>query len=196
MKNLLNLNRGVTDLYPTPVMYGTIEESELREKVFHEILLKFNLENNPSEFQSFDILNDGGDILREFRDTVVFKYFNNYLKTVMGQDIHTYKNYSFKSWLAGSTIKYMMPTHNHSGALLSGVFYIFSEEKNSGGELVLFDPRNNANRGYDENFDIWFSPRKILPSTSEYIIFPSYLYHQTLLYTGKLRIAIPVDFYK
>lgn len=195
MKNFSTLSKGLSNLYPTSVLYDNVGNDNLVERVFEEILKKINLQDPPSDFQDGNILYDGGPALEEFREKIVVKYFDKYLLEVLGKRITDYKKYHLKSWLVGTSINYMIPTHNHSGASLSAVFYIFCEDKNSGGELVLLDPRGNANRGYDENFAHLFSPIKILPSTGDAIIFPSYLYHQTLTFTGKLRIAIPVDFY-
>jgi len=34
-----------------------------------------------------------------------------------------------------------------------------------------------------------------MPSSGEYIIFPSYIYHYTLPFSGALRLAVPVDLF-
>jgi hypothetical protein len=89
-----------------------------------------------------------------------------------------------------------MINHNHSGAQLSAVFYLLNDNINAGGEIVFHDPRTNANRGY--NSDVWgclFEPMRLKPESNTFFVFPSFLYHQVTEFTGKLRIAIPVDLY-
>jgi hypothetical protein len=67
------------------------------------------------------------------------------------------------------------------------------EENNKGGELILQDPRFNANRGYKEEFNNWFNNETITPKTGQFIIFPSFLYHNVKTFYGKIRLAMPVD---
>ena len=88
-----------------------------------------------------------------------------------------------------------MQIHNHSGAHLSGVFYILSEEQGAGGDLVLHDPRSNANRGYDEHFNPMFARNSVIPETGDFMIFPSFTYHHVNPYFSQMRICVPVDLY-
>ena len=85
-----------------------------------------------------------------------------------------------------------MPKHNHSGSHLSAVFYLLCEEKN-GGNIVLHDPRTNANRGYIDEFQSMFEKIKFTPSSGDVLIFPSFLYHNVETFNGKMRLAMPVD---
>jgi hypothetical protein len=59
----------------------------------------------------------------------------------------------------------------------------------------MMDPRANANRGYKDQFKSMFSNETYLPKSGEYLIFPSYLYHHTISFTGNMRIAMPVDLF-
>jgi hypothetical protein len=86
-----------------------------------------------------------------------------------------------------------MPLHNHSGSYLSAVFYLLCEENDKGGEIVLQDPRFNANRGYKEEYNNWFNNEIMTPKTGQFIIFPSFLYHTVKTFYGKIRLAMPVD---
>ena len=85
-----------------------------------------------------------------------------------------------------------MPKHNHSGSHLSAVFYLLCEEKN-GGNIVLHDPRTNANRGYVDDFQSMFDKVRFTPSSGDVLIFPSFLYHNVETFNGKMRLAMPVD---
>jgi hypothetical protein len=109
--------------------------------------------------------------------------------------LKNFKRCSFKSWLTGAFCNYFIPTHNHAGSHLSAVFYVFSEEQDKGGELILFDPRSNANRGFINEFQNSFKYESFTPKTGDAIVFPSFLYHQTTPFLGKIRLAIAVDFF-
>lgn len=97
-------------------------------------------------------------------------------------------------WI-GVTKNYMIRTHNHSTSTIVCVFYLFCEEheENNGGEIILYDPRVNANRGFPEAFNEWFEPMIIKPKTGDYLIFPSFLYHSVDEFHGKMRLAMPVS---
>jgi predicted 2-oxoglutarate/Fe(II)-dependent dioxygenase YbiX len=64
-----------------------------------------------------------------------------------------------------------------------------------GGELVLLDSRTNANRGYKEEFKKLFENKTYLPTSGEYLMFPSHVYHHTIPFTGSMRLAMPVDLF-
>jgi hypothetical protein len=88
-----------------------------------------------------------------------------------------------------------MPVHNHAGSPISSVFYLMNEEQQAGGELVLMDPRHNANRGYQEQFKPMFENQYYAPKSGEFTMFPGFVYHHTLPFKGKIRLAMPVDLF-
>jgi hypothetical protein len=90
---------------------------------------------------------------------------------------------------------YTMPLHNHSGAQVSAVFYLLCEEKNAGGELLISDPRFNANRGYPNKMKDSFNLEIYKPKSGEVVVMPGFLHHQVATFNGKLRLAMPVDLY-
>ena len=70
------------------------------------------------------------------------------------------------------------------------------EEQDQGGELVIHDPRVNANRGFDLNkFKHFFSPIEHTPSTGDVLIMPGYVYHSVRQFHSSLRMAVPVDIF-
>jgi hypothetical protein len=180
---------GLHNMWPTTVLVETVDVTEAVQIV----LSTCDLVNPPSDFQNFDILQDIPG-LASFRDTVVIPTFATYIKEVFKLDMSTVQ-YSLRSWLAGTSGGYMIPAHNHSGAVVSAVFYLMCEESDVGGELYLIDPRANANRGYTESLKKMFAPELYTPRSGEAIVFPSFLYHHTLPFTGKLRLAMPVDLF-
>jgi len=189
------MNMGFNDLWPTTVLNKKIENEELVNRVCQDIIENFDMDNMPSDFDDFNILDNGNDLYDEFKEKIVIPTFDEYLTTVFGKSVSYFKKSKFKGWLAGSNSGYSISVHNHSGATLSGVFYLFCEDFDKGGDLVMIDPRANANRGYMKEVGHIFSDKVFTPRSSTAIIFPSFLYHYTTMFKGKLRIAMPVDFY-
>ncbi len=187
------MDKGFNKLWPTEIYLGEIDKTIL-DNICQTIFTELNLEKPVSDFQGFDILEDGPEEFQNFRDTVVWPAFSNYLEE-SGIDINSFPDRKLRSWIAGVYNGYMIPAHNHSGASLSAVFYLLCEEQNKGGELVLLDSRTNANRGYKDQFKVWFENKIYLPKTGEYLIFPSHVYHHTLPFTGSIRLAMPVDLF-
>ena len=185
------MNYGLNNCWPTPILYDTIDNSDIMSRTINHILTNIDLDFRPIDFQEFDILKDGGEVLQEFKESVVIPTFQKYIKQL---DIEECSSYSIKSWLAGPNTGYMIPIHNHSGASLSAVFYLLCED-DKGGELHFQDPRSNANRGYIKSFGKLFQTQTIFPKSGDIIMFPSYVYHYTSPFYGKIRLAIPVDFF-
>ncbi len=187
------MNKGYNNLWPTDIFLGDINKHIL-DDVCQAILLETDIQNPGSTFQSFDILRDGAPVFQEFRDKVVWPAFENYLRS-WNINLEEFPDRRLRSWITGTQAGYMIPVHNHSGSTLSAVFYIMCEDKDRGGELVLVDPRANANRGFKDQFKPLFENKYYLPSTGEYIMFPGFLYHHTIPFTGNLRLAMPVDLF-
>jgi hypothetical protein len=188
------MNYGMNNLWPTPVLLETIANTDILNAAVDEILTTVDLSFPPSDFQGYDVLEEGGPALRQFKKDVVEPLFDKYLKEVYGFSLHD-TEYNLRSWMTGTGHSYMIPVHNHSGAAVSAVFYLLCEEEDKGGELFLIDPRSNANRGYLNRMKEPFAPKTFAPKSGEALIFPSYLYHQTLTFQGNLRLAMPVDLY-
>jgi hypothetical protein len=143
------MNPGFNELWPTTVYLGKIEDETLLSRVCDAIFTEVDLTNPPNDFHEYDILRDGSEVFQEFRDKVVWPAFEKYLLN-WNIDINDFEERRVRAWLTGSYTGYAMPVHNHSGSPISSVFYLMNEEQQAGGELVLMDPRHNANRGYQE----------------------------------------------
>ena len=118
--------------------------------------------------------------------------FREYLSLVFEKNLDDYY-YKLSAWLTGSSGGYSMDLHNHSGSPFVSVFYLMCEEQDAGGELVIQDPRVNANRGYLPDFQDHFKPVEFIPTTGDVIIMPGYLYHSVKVYKSAMRFAVPVD---
>jgi|TARA_B110000977_G_scaffold193984_1_gene269817 predicted 2-oxoglutarate/Fe(II)-dependent dioxygenase YbiX len=169
---------------------GKFDTTGLVEHIFST----YNLNEPPSDLGGYNILDDKSAVMSAFNSTVK-SAFNDYLKSTIDCSIEDWDNYKLKGWITGHGKDYSMTIHNHSGAHLSGVFYILAEDQNSGGDLVLHDPRSNANRGYDEYFNPMFNRHHHQPETGDFLIFPSFAYHHVNPYYSELRICVPVDLY-
>ena len=187
---------GINNLWPTPVLFDKVTNESVLNDFSNFVLHNYNFGNASGEFNNLDALNADHDSARLFKDEVVIPSFKKYLYELYKIDLNKdYPQARFNSWITGSTFGYTMPTHNHAGAHFSAVFYLFCEEKSSGGEIRFIDPRFNANRGYDDKFNDLFLPESVTPNNGEILIFPSFLYHEVRLFMGSLRLAMPVDLF-
>lgn len=190
------MNPGFNDLFPTPILYGKINNDDLTAKVINELLTNDELANTSDTYGTTNILFESDSIvLDEFEKSIVLPAFDEYLKNTIGKSLTDFRDHTLNAWASGSGYDYSLDYHNHKGSHLSSVFYLLAEEKESGGEIVFTDPRTNANRGYMSEFNQWFEPIKFLPSSGDYLIFPSYLYHYVKRYNATNRIKIVVDLF-
>lgn len=180
----------IKNLWPTQLGYGKFDTTGLVD----HILSNYDMNNPPSDLGGYNILDDDSEVMIGFSNKV-FTAFDDYLKTTIDKNIDDWDQWNLKGWITGHGKDYKMQIHNHSGAHLSGVFYILAEEQDAGGDLVLHDPRSNANRGYDEYFNPMFARNSVLPETGDFMIFPSFTYHHVNPYYSQLRICVPVDLY-
>lgn len=189
------LKSGLNNLYPTPVYLGQVQETDILERLVQSIFLNIDLDAPASDFQNFDALKHGPLEFQEFREKVVIPAFESYLRQ-LGYDMWQFPDVRLRSWIAGVRNGYMIPAHNHSGASFSSVFYLMCDtQSDQGGELVMLDPRTNANRGYKDPFKPMFENTVFSPQSGQFLIFPSYLYHHTNAYQGNMRLAMPVDLF-
>jgi hypothetical protein len=180
------LNAGNNLLWSTPV-YKTNIDSARCEQLVSDLMLTENLADPSGDALSNLIANPTLAKLAKEK-------YSEFFRDVYNVDINSL-DYEFKAWLTGTKGGYSMETHNHTGAQFVSVFYILSEETNAGGEIVLQDPRFNANRGFNNIFVKEFESVVHKPKTGDVLIFPGYVYHFVRQYTSQLRLAIPVDIF-
>ena len=179
------IKEGFNDLWSTPVY---LTNATIPDIITQHILTNYGDSNKISANVSGDNILDDPK-LGELKRFIVSS-FENYLSRY---DINLKnKDYDLRAWITGYGTNYAMPKHNHSGSHLSAVFYLLCEEKN-GGNIVLHDPRTNANRGYVDDFQSMFDKVRFTPSSGDVLIFPSFLYHNVETFNGKMRLAMPVD---
>jgi hypothetical protein len=180
------------NLWSTPFL---IKESdvEIRERFVSYLLQEYDIFNPPNDISKVNILEDKSEEVQEFVSKVIKPAFEEFLNSSLNLSFSDWKGYRLNGWITGSGKNYSMTHHNHSGAHISAVFYLLSEDVERGGKIVFTDPRQNANRGYDAKFSKWFSPLEIKAKSGDVVVFPSYLYHFVETYQSNLRLALPVD---
>jgi len=179
------LKSGLNNSWATPIYKTSITQDECTS-LLNEIMKTENIVKPQSDF-SDGSLTDRIPLLKTLADIKYAEFF----KEALEMDLNDFE-YDFKSWLTGSTNGYNMDIHNHSGAQFAAVFYLLAEEQDQGGELVIHDPRVNANRGFHTKFKHFFNPIEHTPSTGDVLIMPGYVYHSVRQFHSSLRMAVPV----
>lgn len=116
--------------------------------------------------------------------------YTDYLKEYYDLNLSDFK-YSLRTWETTPESGYWLATHNHGNSHFTSIYYEYVSGE--GGELILQDPRTNANRGYPQEFGKHFSPHVIKPETDMNVIFPSYVYHTAAPFRGIVRKAIVTE---
>lgn len=183
----------LTTGWPSKILIDSISETQVVDELVSHILQTYDLNAPPGDFGKLNILDDPAFDL--FVSKVVEPAFNSWLTACMSKRLVDFEERSLKAWITGANSGYSMTNHNHSGAHLSSVFYLVSDEQAQGGEIVFFDPRHNANRSYKSEWAEYFEPYRLKPKSYSYAVFPSFIYHQVTEFKGDLRLALPVDLY-
>jgi hypothetical protein len=182
------LKSGLNNCWATPIYKTSITKDECSTLV-NQIMETENISTPQSDF-SEGSLTDRIPLLKTLAEIKYTEFFRDALEMDLGDF-----NYDFKSWLTGSMGGYSMDLHNHSGAPFVSVIYLLAEEQDQGGELVIHDPRANANRGFNSDFQHLFNPIEHTPQTGDVLIFPGYVYHSVRKFNSTLRLAVPVDIF-
>lgn len=180
--------------WETNIEITNIHDESILNNLLEYVLSNYDLDNPPSDSDNNDLFLDKNEHIQNFKNQIVIPKFNNYILNNYGVDVSKTFN-KFKSWITGSKEGYYMSNHNHSGSQFTGVFYLFVTNPKLAGPIILNDPRYNANRGYDSRFQHVFSPVIHHPKSGDFVIFPSYIYHQVGVSQSSMRIAIPIDMF-
>jgi hypothetical protein len=133
--------------------------------------------DHPITFNNSDIFIMDTPVIQKFIKEVVEPEFEKYVAVHYDKKLSELKHY-YKSWVAMYTNGRHQPIHNHPSSTISSVIYLLSN--NEGGEIEFIEDTATSLHA---------------PVTGDFVIFPSRLHHEVKRYTGKLRLALPVDLY-
>ena len=178
------------NLFSTPFWIFKMED-HFRSQLVNFFSAHFDFGNLPAEYSGYNLFTDKKDSpeLQRLEAEAKRLVIEN-----LGQKCFDLL-VSHRAWLCGSGPNYTMRSHNHANSVVSFVFYFQAEE---GGDLILHDPRTNANRGYRAEFQEAFGLKDIewTPKSGDIVMFPSFLYHSVLKNRGtKNRIAVAFVFF-
>lgn len=184
----------IQNLWSTPFLKTRFSE-ETRTELLNYLLVTQDIFNSSGDLTNVNVLDDECDLIQNFNNDIVLPVFDSFLKQSLDKNISCWKSHNLKGWLTGSGKNYVSNFHNHKGAAISAIFYLMCEEVDAGGEIYFTDPRQNSNRGYDNQFSAWFDHYSFTPKSGDVVVFPSFLYHYVATYRGNIRIAMPVDLF-
>lgn len=188
------IEEGVNLLYPTPLYKGTFSKELCQDMVDWYMSNDGLHDDSHDEYELVrnNIFLRDDPLIRRLKNCVTSK-FEEYFSAVLDDPMENYEYY-YVGWLTRSSGYGSMATHNHSGAHYVSVFYLYSDEESTS-NLVIQDPRFNANRGFLPKHQKYFSNIEFTPKTGDFVIFPAYLYHYVKPAMQGMRIACPVDVY-
>lgn len=189
------MQRGMNQLYPTPVLYDVMD-SDIQQTIVDGLLQhpELRLTHALAGTQA-DIFKHDHEFLQKFATELVEPVFDRYLRETMNSGLADFPYSFYSGWQLGYAGMYNMPMHNHRNSHVTSVFYFLTEPASLGGDMVLVDPRHNANRGCHEKQTPWFDYTVHQPTSGDYLVFPSFLYHFVRPHTGDLRLGIAVDLF-
>lgn len=162
-------------LWSTAILRGTIDDQTFLDQMLQHILLDPDASSSDAADRTRDKIDAAlttGDPLFVSAEAHIRHHVDAYFKQAFGLDRVPYKVEMFYLLHPqGMHVKY----HNHKGSTLTGVLYINVPS----GDLVLLDPRVNANRHVIKQIidTGHFDSVDIKPKAGEIVVFPSYIYH-------------------
>jgi hypothetical protein len=186
------LHEGIHNLWSTPI-YKTHMSQEDADLILSYCLANYNMEDPGSSDGDYKNLLDIDHPATSKLKEIAQEKFGLYIKNVFDIDLEKVEHHLYAR-ITGSNIAHQHEVHNHRSQFTS-VFYIMSDVEAGTSELVMHDPRYNANRGYTGKFFEMFNPVKHLPETGDILIFPAFVWHHVVKEPTKMRISIPVDLF-
>ena len=164
-------------VFPCPV-YISKRDLNLSPKEIKEIedIIKEGMYKNESNSSSKNayIFDEKLKKLKQFCEQQLKKYVNDIITPKEELDF-----YITQTWLNITKPGEYHPEHSHPNSIISGVFYISTEEDD---KIMFSDPNANVREVIvfsSKEFNIWNSPSWFFPSNNnELILFPSWLNHR------------------
>ena len=173
---MINQNSKIHSLFPTPIYVGKRDsnlidkEAEEIKEIFKEGVHK-NISNSTTD-NSY-IFNERLKELKQFCEQQLKIYVKEIINPKEELDL-----YITQSWLNITKPGEYHHEHSHSNSIISGVFYIHTEE----GDCITFgDPNFKIKEvvKFNVEFNTWNAAYCSVPSyKNELLLFPSWLDHQ------------------
>ena len=174
----MNKNHVIHGLFPCPV-YIVKRDSNLSPKEEKEIgkIVKEGMYKNTGNVSSSNsyIFNGKLKNIKQFCEEQLKIYVKEVINPKEELDF-----YITQSWLNITKPGESHHEHSHSNSIISGVFYILTEENDS---ITFSDPNVKVKEviKFDVEFNIWNSAYATIPiKTNELLLFPSWLDHKVM----------------
>lgn len=177
----------IKSYWSTNILYNNIKDKVLVEKALEYITSTFSCNSMPNSISEINLYE------KEYQVDSI-KPITNYIKEQVDKYIKLVWNIDVEKKIkVHATNHDKINSHNHSGSHLSGIFYLSVPQ----GNLLLYDPRHNANRGFPNLIrDKEFNITEIDVKEGDIIIFPSYVWHESTPNTFPFpRVIMPFDVY-
>jgi|TARA_B110000483_G_scaffold29104_1_gene35301 predicted 2-oxoglutarate/Fe(II)-dependent dioxygenase YbiX len=171
----------VKQLWPTTIAHFKWNDQESLGQTVNDIILKFPDGIGDDERPDIEEYNELQSA-HNFIDQSMAEY--------LSKDFPLQQQFTFSWWVHVYRENATHHIHNHLGSQFTGILYLASPP--NGGELLLHDPRGNANRGYNDNLKHIFAPEVIKPQAGDLFIFPSFVWHNVER-VHDMRICMPFD---
>ena len=162
-------------LFPTPVFVAK-SNSDLTSKEEIEKIIQQGMKKNTSNSTSINsyIFNENLKELKQFCEQQIRIYVKDIINPKKGLDF-----YITQSWLNVTKPGEFHHEHCHSNSLISGVFYIATEQSD---KIAFADPNTKVKDLIEigfRDYNTWNSTNWFVPAiTNELVLFPSWLSHK------------------
>lgn len=173
----------IEDRWATHILRDNIQDENYVLELYNWMLQQYD-EQWPSNHTDINVFDEGYDPIYSKAREFVTQKVKHFSKQLFGTD----ENLRIK---CHATNHSSINVHQHNGAVISGIFYIFIPH----GVLRLLDPRLNASRGYPSKFQNYFSNLEIVPNPGDIVLFPSFVWHEVKSEIPQQRVLMPFDVY-
>jgi uncharacterized protein (TIGR02466 family) len=164
----------IQGLFPTPIYFSKLNRNLSKKELTFIEKTKLNTYKNEGNTTSNDTYILNNEIFKNLKkelDLTIKDYFN---KIICPLD--NIVPYITQSWLNYTETEQFHHKHKHPNSLVSGVFYINSDEKFD--KITFFNDKQNIIQPEIKNWNIWNATSWWFPvKTKDVILFPSSLIH-------------------
>jgi uncharacterized protein (TIGR02466 family) len=164
----------IQGLFPTPIYFSKLNRNLSKKELTFIEKTKLNTYKNEGNTTSNDTYILNNEIFKNLKkelDLTIKDYFN---KIICPLD--NIVPYITQSWLNYTETEQFHHKHKHPNSLVSGVFYINSDEKFD--KITFFNDKQNIIQPEIKNWNIWNATSWWFPvKAKDVILFPSSLIH-------------------